>query len=499
MEEEIQTIEEDVIFAGVSSVNGETGDVSLKTINGEEITGEGNIEIEATGTVKSVNNIEPDEEGNVTLTASDVNAQEPLTAGTNITIEDNVISASGEPYTAGTNITIDDGVISATDTTYTAGTNVSISNENVISATDTTYSAGNGLTLSGTEFSANTTVLATQNDLSGKQNTLTAGDNITISNDTISATDTTYTAGTGIDITSGSISVDTSTIQPKLTAGSNISISGNEISATDTTYSAFTGTDGTAAGTAGLVPAPATTDAGKYLKADGTWSEAGGGITTLTTADYNHPTNNPVAVALWKLPAGVYKLSANTQFYPSSMGACSVPADTLCMIFKAPGDGNATIEIWNDDNGHLSAMSVNDTGTANTYYTPSSSFPWTIITAKFVKDELTSTSAYMPLSAKQGKVLKGLIDSSCIGTTETLTIATADWTALASSDPYDYSATVTLTATIGASSTVELINDQAVLFGTHGFAIGSVSGQNVTIYSIGQPSASVTLKINVKG
>lgn len=41
--------------------------------------------------------------------------------------------------------------------------------------------------------------------------------------------------------------------------------------------SAFTGTDGQTAGTAGLVPAPATTDAGKFLKADGTWDTAGGG------------------------------------------------------------------------------------------------------------------------------------------------------------------------------------------------------------------------------
>lgn len=60
--------------------------------------------------------------------------------------------------------------------------------------------------------------------------------------------------------------------QDKLTAGANITIDeNNEISATDTTYSAFTGTDGVDAGTSGLVPAPATTDAGKYLKADGTW------------------------------------------------------------------------------------------------------------------------------------------------------------------------------------------------------------------------------------
>lgn len=125
-----------------------------------------------------------------------------------------------------------DILLNAKQDSLTAGTNISISS-NTISATDTTYTAGNGLNLSGTEFSADTLVLATQNDLSSKQNTLTAG--------------------------------------------SNISISGDTISATDTTYSNFTGTDGTAAGTAGLVPAPATTDAGKFLKADGTWDTAGGG------------------------------------------------------------------------------------------------------------------------------------------------------------------------------------------------------------------------------
>lgn len=51
-------------------------------------------------------------------------------------------------------------------------------------------------------------------------------------------------------------------------AGSNISISGSTISGN---YQPFTGTDGNTAGTAGLVPAPATTDAGKILGADGTW------------------------------------------------------------------------------------------------------------------------------------------------------------------------------------------------------------------------------------
>ena len=45
-----------------------------------------------------------------------------------------------DKLTAGANISINSNIISATDTTYTAGTNVQISAGNVISATDTTYS-----------------------------------------------------------------------------------------------------------------------------------------------------------------------------------------------------------------------------------------------------------------------------------------------------------------------------------------------------------------------
>lgn len=43
----------------------------------------------------------------------------------------------------------------------------------------------------------------------------------------------------------------------------------------------FTGTDGTAPGTHGFVPAPATTDADKYLKSDGTWGAPAGGVSSV--------------------------------------------------------------------------------------------------------------------------------------------------------------------------------------------------------------------------
>ena len=52
----------------------------------------------------------------------------------------------------------------AKQNTLTAGENIDISND-VIRAKDTTYTAGNGLNLNGTEFSADTDVLATKSDL----------------------------------------------------------------------------------------------------------------------------------------------------------------------------------------------------------------------------------------------------------------------------------------------------------------------------------------------
>ena len=178
--------------------------------------------------------------------------------------------------------------------TLTAGSNISISN-NVISATDTTYSAGTGIDITGTTISADTSVLATQSDLSSKQDTLTAGTNIQINGTTISATDTTYSAGTGIDITGTTISADTSVLatqndlsskQDTLTAGSNITISNNTISATDTTYSAGTGLTltGTTFSNSDPLPAHTSSDEGKILKVDSNgdleWGAESGGTVT---------------------------------------------------------------------------------------------------------------------------------------------------------------------------------------------------------------------------
>lgn len=91
---------------------------------------------------------------------NNIGAQAQLTAGSGISISGSEISCTVSPgptYTAGTNVSIDNNVISATDTKYTAGSNVSIDGNNVISATNTTYTAGTNVSIDGNVISATDT------------------------------------------------------------------------------------------------------------------------------------------------------------------------------------------------------------------------------------------------------------------------------------------------------------------------------------------------------
>lgn len=91
--------------------------------------------------------------------------QDKLTAGANISIIGDTISATDTTYTAGENVQITGNVISAKDTKYTAGANISIDEETgVISASGTIagLSANRGLSLD-------------QNNAVGHSNSLTGG------------------------------------------------------------------------------------------------------------------------------------------------------------------------------------------------------------------------------------------------------------------------------------------------------------------------------------
>lgn len=388
-----------------------------------------------------------------------------------------------------------------------------------------------------------------------------------------------YTAGDGINIANNTISVDTTEIQEKLTAGTNITISNNVISA------------------AGGEP-----------------------YTTLSTSDYNYPTNNPNRVMMYKLDSGLYYVPDDVNYgcvsgennsdwghfvlvakaaTNSSRGEiydfCSNPnaytgidqngsnstkrslttdivqstgtSTSTVMSQKAVTDelfpqysskskgvigignyssianyGDSKIGIGNITLGNQSAyaLAINSGDSGGTVNSISGIGIWagaggTVTGASGIaigngasvsgkgaiaigNSSSASTQGEFNIGTSNTeygynntnyRLISGVHDGQnahdaatvgqAVGTTESYTIASASWTALSASSPYTYSATVTATYTIGNNTIAELINDNAVAFSNYGFSIGSISGQNVTIYSIGQPSASVTLKVNYKG
>lgn len=196
----------------------------------------------------------------------------------------------------------------------------------------------------------------------------------------------------------------------------------------NTNITNFTGTDGTNAGAQGLVPAPAAADADKFLKSDGTWADVGGGSqiggTILTSEMYNYPAGNPDGVALWLLPAGVYYLASSdntTKVYRTNHWS-RVGSDEYSTYFVSQqANGQTlillvhpragTLNVTTESNVTFEWYRINiNTGTQSTsWFEPNSG--QALLTNSDVKDSLTSTARWLPLSANQGKVLKDLIDA----------------------------------------------------------------------------------------
>lgn len=305
----------------------------------------------------------------------------------------------------------------------------------------------------------------------------------------------------------------TSEIQPKLTEGANINISGTTISATDTTYSDFTGATSLADGAAGLVPKPLIADKDKYLKGDGTWDTVAAGPTVVQTTGtsttdvmsqdattkmiYPDITNKPTAIRIgstnataadsiaigatsnvWQQGIAIGKQAAAQGTDAIAIGylANVAGADSVAVGKAAFAFHNSSVALGHSSTGRNYEVSI---GKGSGYGLASTRYLANVKDPQLAQDAAT----------------KNYVD----GDTETYTIADTDWSALTGAGIFTYSATVTATHAIGASTIAELINDQAVLFSTYGFAIGDITGQTVTIYSIGAPSSSVSLKINYKG
>ena len=388
-------------------------------------------------------------------------------------------------------------------------------------------------------------------------------------------------------------------------------------------YSDFVGTDGTTAGTSGLVPAPATTDAGKFLKADGTWDDAGSSVNivqTTGTSQTDVMSQNATTSMVYADPSTKQKVQIGGSAsgdYATAIGANSNASDSYAMAigansnaggsrtmsignstraqyqgtvigYSATSYGNYDVVIGSNSKGSGTSLSSGkassvvigaDAGTPtssvgnqvlnattcvgygstgatssttlgyqaksngtgdqgvsgiaighsstnsgrggvvigrNSSVTADGGIALGILSSATTQGEMnigTSsnsygynssnyrliTGVYDPQTAHDAAT-KGYVDAIALGSNESYTIATSDWTALSSSAPYTYQATVTATTTLTNNSILELINDNAVSFATYGFAIGSVDVANnqMAIYSVGQPSASVTLTVNIK-
>lgn len=144
--------------------------------------------------------------------------QDVLTAGENITIENNVISAQQPDLTPYATTEAMNEALSGKQDTLIAGSGITIEN-NVISAEQPS--------LEGYALSADV-----ETELAKKQDTLTAGTNITIQNGVISAQQPDLSPYALTSEVESAISQVEESKQDKLSAGTNITIQDNVISAT---------------------------------------------------------------------------------------------------------------------------------------------------------------------------------------------------------------------------------------------------------------------------
>ena len=97
----------------------------------------------------------------------------------------------------------------------------------------------------------------------------------------------------------------------------------------NTNITSFVGTDGQTAGAQGLVPAPATTDADKFLKSDGTWATAGGGggptvVQTTGTSTTDVMSQQATTNMIYPFPAYKDRILIGNSQPSSSLGDSSV-------------------------------------------------------------------------------------------------------------------------------------------------------------------------------
>ena len=168
-------------------------------------------------------------------------------------------------------------------------------------------------------------------------------------------------------------------------------VNGGQVSYTwtEVVMSDFVGTNGTAVGAHGLVPAPATTDAGKFLKADGTWDTAGGGgptvVQTIGTSQTDVMSQNAVSSMIFADPN--YGTMVNIGSYTNSGTACVVVGSSssasyygVALGFNAQAPYNGDIALGAESGSNCIDAGIVDVGTGSSSFGYSGNSNYRLIT-----------------------------------------------------------------------------------------------------------------------
>ena len=156
-------------------------------------------------------------------------------------------------------------------------------------------------------------------------------------------------------------------------------------------------------------------------------------------------------------------------------------ADGFSPVCSVEKTGNTAVISITDKDGTTTA-SVSDGQNGQEGYSPTA-------TCEQVGNEVV-----ISITDKNGTTTA---NASASGIVEQHGVATSGWASISNKYPYTYYTTIAITQTLTANTVVELVNDNALLFAKHGFAIYQIQGQTAIIYSIGIPADTVQFTFRI--